>query len=114
MAKAKTYSEIQDEIVKLQAQADQLRENERAEVIGRIKEAIAVYGLTAKDLGLSVRSAGAPGGARKGKSRRRAAAGPEAAKYQDGNGNVWGGRGPRPRWLREALAAGKALSDFAV
>ncbi|WP_417903608.1 H-NS family nucleoid-associated regulatory protein [Caldimonas brevitalea] len=26
-----------------------------------------------------------------------------AAKYQDGKGSSWSGRGPRPRWLREAL-----------
>ena len=30
------------------------------------------------------------------------------------SGNTWGGRGPRPQWLRDALANGKSLQDFAV
>jgi DNA-binding protein H-NS len=36
------------------------------------------------------------------------------AKYSDGKGGEWVGRGPRPRWLREALAAGRSLDDFAL
>jgi DNA-binding protein H-NS len=36
------------------------------------------------------------------------------AMYRDADGNVWGGRGPRPLWLREALARGQHLEDFAV
>jgi DNA-binding protein H-NS len=35
-------------------------------------------------------------------------------KYRDGEGNTWVGRGPRPQWLRDALANGKTLADFAV
>ena len=33
-------------------------------------------------------------------------------KYRDDAGNVWSGRGPRPRWLKDALAGGKALEDL--
>ncbi|VTU42713.1 MULTISPECIES: H-NS family nucleoid-associated regulatory protein [unclassified Variovorax] len=33
--------------------------------------------------------------------------------YSDNAGNNWSGMGPRPRWLREALEAGKSLDDFA-
>lgn len=29
-------------------------------------------------------------------------------------GDAWTGRGPRPRWLREALEAGSVLEDFLV
>jgi DNA-binding protein H-NS len=36
-----------------------------------------------------------------------------AASYADGQGRTWSGRGPRPAWLREALANGKSLQDFA-
>ena len=31
-----------------------------------------------------------------------------------GHGNTWVGRGKRPQWLRDALAAGKQLSDFEI
>lgn len=36
-----------------------------------------------------------------------------APKYADQAGNVWHGKGPRPKWLKDALAAGKTLPDFA-
>ncbi|HEY8946277.1 MAG TPA: H-NS histone family protein [Polyangiaceae bacterium] len=36
------------------------------------------------------------------------------AKYADGKGNSWSGQGRRPKWLKDALAAGNALADFAV
>jgi len=37
-----------------------------------------------------------------------------AAKFRDADGNTWAGRGKRPVWLREALAAGRTLEEFAV
>lgn len=38
-----------------------------------------------------------------------------AIKYRDATtGNTWTGRGPRPRWLREALEVGAVLEDFKV
>jgi DNA-binding protein H-NS len=96
----KTYSQLMDEIQALQARADELKQSEVRGVIARIKEAIAAYGLSPADLfGSGRRKAGASGPSR-------------APRYADGKGNVWGGRGPRPRWLRDALASGKKLSDF--
>lgn len=36
-------------------------------------------------------------------------------KYRNpATGDHWKGRGPRPRWLREAVAAGAELDDFLV
>lgn len=36
-------------------------------------------------------------------------------KYRNAQtGQAWTGRGPRPRWLREALTAGAHLDDFLV
>ncbi|MCU0966111.1 MAG: H-NS histone family protein, partial [Burkholderiaceae bacterium] len=29
-------------------------------------------------------------------------------------GNTWSGRGLQPRWLKQALASGKKISDFAL
>jgi DNA-binding protein H-NS len=111
---AKTYAQLQKEIETLSREAAQLKRKEAADVIARIKEAIQIYGLTAGDLGL-VSTRGKRAGARKDpkmaapKKARQA-----GAKFRDENGNTWGGRGPRPQWLRDALAAGKALQDFAV
>jgi len=111
---SKTYAQVQKQIESLQREADQLRKKEVDDVIARIKEAIDVYGLTAADLGLS------GGGRRAAVGKPKAAAKPRrgrtgrAVKFRDDKGNTWGGRGPHPHWLRDALAAGRQLSDFAV
>ena len=67
----------------------------------------------AKKAGRKVAKKGARKTAKKA-GRKPAAKGAAAAKYRDEAGNTWGGRGPRPAWLRTALAAGKQMSDFAV
>lgn len=103
---ATSYSQIQKQIEALQAQAAKLRVDEVAGVVAKIKDAIAVYGLTRQDL-FGAGTAGAP----KSRAAGKKSAG---AKYADGKGGEWGGRGKRPRWLSEALAAGKSLQDFAV
>ena len=36
------------------------------------------------------------------------------AKYKDGVGNSWTGRGSQPRWLKAALASGKQLDQFLI
>lgn len=38
----------------------------------------------------------------------------ETAKYSDGNGQFWSGRGRRPQWMTTALNSGKSLDDFLV
>lgn len=100
-----TYWQLKEKIAALELQAEELKNSELAEVIAKTRATIATYGLTEKDLfgGKAPKAAKAP----------RTAAKPAAtAKYTDGTGNVWGGRGPRPQWLRTALQAGAKLSDL--
>ena len=104
---ASTYAQIQKKIALLQRQADMLRDKEIAGVIDRIKVAISHYGLTSQQLGFGA-SGAAPKAATGGKKK------PAGVRYSDGAGGNWSGRGPRPRWLREALASGKAIEDFIV
>jgi len=116
---ARTYQQIQDKIAELKAEADEIRRKEVDEVIGRIKDAISHYGLTAEDLGLTASRRGRKpkGAAKKQPGRARATdagADSQGVKFRDEAGNTWGGRGPRPRWLRNALASGKTLQDFQV
>ena len=112
---SKSYSQVVQQIEVLKAEAEKLRKKEVDDVIKRMKEAIKVYGLSASDLGLSAART-----ARAAKAPARRARKPRAAKsaapvrYRDANGNSWVGRGKRPQWLRDALAAGKTLQDFAV
>lgn len=97
-----TLATIQKQIAQLQAQAAQLRIAEKAGVIAKIRDAIAAYGITPHELF----------GRRTERSTVAATRGKSVAKYADANGNTWGGRGPRPRWLREALKSGSTLSEF--
>lgn len=110
-----TYLELQKQIEALQREADVLKTQEREGVIERMKEAIDVYNITAAELGLR-REGGARGAGRKmpaAKQRRSFTLQGTGPAYLDGKGNSWGGRGPRPKWLREALASGAKLEDFA-
>ena len=116
----KTYAQLTREIQALQAHAEKLRHSEKKDMIARLNQSIAQYGLAAQDLrfpGTSASSSSAssssPRSARSGASSR-AATSSGGAKYSDGPGRVWGGRGPRPAWLREAIAQGRTLESFAA
>ena len=101
---AQTYVQLQKQIEALQRQADQVRQKEIEGVISRIKIAIDHYGLTAEQLGLHV-------SVRKGLQPSSKSAS-SSARYSDGNGNTWSGRGPRPGWLKNALASGTPLAQL--
>jgi DNA-binding protein H-NS len=115
-----SYSQIVRQIETLQRKANSARKKEVAGVVGRIKEAISFYHLTAEELGLSGARAAASAPSRAAASRHRKGAPKskskfgDAAKYRDASGNEWVGRGPRPIWLRQAIASGKSLADFAI
>ena len=95
-----------EQIAQLRKQAEDLRNQERAGVIEELRKKIAEYGLTASDLKL---------GTRAGKRSAATAAPKSAAKYRSPTGETWsGGRGRKPRWITEALTAGKSLSDFEI
>ena len=129
---AKTYEQIQQEIEKLQSKAKALQAVEAKGVIVRIKEAIQHYGLTAEQLGFdgaksstssSIISPAATASAPKQLPVPSAKPTPKAAtkttvqgkpQFSDGSGNSWGGRGPRPAWLREALQAGRDINEFRI
>jgi len=111
---AQTYTQIQRQIEALQKQAEKLRQSEVAGVVERIKQAIAHYSLTPDQLfGTSSAAARKVTSSAKAAGKSSRAKGSSSAAYADGAGNTWGGRGPRPHWLRDALAAGQSLEDFA-
>lgn len=106
----KTYAQLQKEIAELEAKASKLKQAEVGKVIAQMKAAIEAYGLTAQDLF----GQGAVPGRRGRVAAKTKSEQSHAARFADESGNTWVGRGPRPQWLRDALAAGKSLSDFEV
>ena len=115
-----TLAALIAQIAALQAQADALRKKEVAEVVVKIKDAIAHYGLTAADLGLAPgarKNAKLPAaGGDKSPSKRRKKAGSKPSvrtvKFKDDQGNTWGGMGKRPAWFKAALASGRTPGEL--
>ena len=116
---AKSLQGLLKQIEQLQKEADALRSREKADVVARIKEAIAHYDITVADL---FGAAPARKSARKavaakagGRVRKAAAKKPGGnAKYTDGAGRTWSGVGKRPNWFKEAIAAGKQAEDLLI
>lgn len=119
---AQTYAQIQKQIAKLTLEAEKLRRQEIAGAVAQIKEIMETYGLTLSDLGPTKRktrakaasSVAKPGSKPARKIGKKAAHPSNKVLYRDEAGNTWGGRGPRPKWLRDALASGKQLQDYAA
>ena len=117
---AKTYAQLAKEIETLTSAAAALRKREIPGVVSRIKEAIAIYGLSAADLGFdsaagrpAVTAKSAPASAAPVRPAS-APAGKVAIKYRDAHGHSWSGRGSKPGWLVAALAAGQSLQSLSV
>lgn len=88
----------------LDAQIAEMRQSKRREVIQHIKTLLSENGLTVADLEMG-------GAARK----KGASTGKVAPKYKDpATGKTWTGRGIKPTWMRDALAAGKTVNDFRI
>ncbi|GGX28035.1 H-NS histone family protein [Undibacterium squillarum] len=100
-----TLADIQAQIAALQIQAEEIRKAEFDSVVADIKQKIASYGITAKDLGLDV---AAPAGKKRGSVK-----GEVAPKYQKGD-DTWSGRGRTPRFIQDHIAAGGTLEDLLI
>lgn len=108
---ARTLAQITKQIDKLQKEADALRQAELKGVVDRIKVAISHYGLTPDQLGFGKPAVTV---AKLAKPTTKSSGKATAPRFSDGDGQVWSGRGPRPRWLREELAHGRSLEEFST
>jgi DNA-binding protein H-NS len=126
------FKKLQAEIAELQKRAEAARRAERTSAIKTINELIATFDIAVSELSLPKPAASAGGkrgrrGATSAKGNKRpgrpAGAGrkphPNAGKkvppkFADGKGNTWAGRGQKPKWLADALAAGATLDQFRI
>lgn len=111
---APTYAALQQQIADLQKQAEIQRVAEVAGVVGRIREAISVYGLTQDDL-----FGAAPSRKVKRSEATTAAVAapkkPSVAKYRDpASGKTWTGVGKRPGWFVAAIEGGADPTTLAI
>jgi DNA-binding protein H-NS len=101
-----TLQELLDQQAALDRQITAIRTAERSHAISDVRTLMAQHGLTMAD----VASASVPhNGAAKTAGKK------VAAKYRDPlSGATWTGRGLKPKWMAEAVAAGNTPSDFAI
>ena len=87
----------------LEQQIAEAQRAERAGAVAQVRALMAEHGLTLADLSSKPATSARKTGLK------------VAPKYRDAaTGNTWSGRGLQPKWLKEALAAGKNISDFAL
>lgn len=95
-----SLNELMAQRAALEQQIAEETKRGRAEGIGKIREIMAMYGLTAADF------------ARVGSSKAKT---PVPAKYRNqATGDTWSGRGRKPIWLEAALKGGKKLESFLI
>lgn len=107
--------DIQAQIDKLQKQAQQIKSKEFGKTVQDIKQKMLAFGITAKDL----QTAKPPKAVKTtraniAKNTSKPSGAKVAAKYADGTGQTWSGRGLMPRWLSALVAQGRAKDEFLV
>ena len=97
-----SLSQINDLIAELEDLKEQKARKAEQNLIDEMSEKAAKLGLSMDRILVQVK-----GAQRKQKT---------TAMYQNGDNTrqTWAGKGRKPAWLQEALAAGKSLSDFKV
>lgn len=107
---APTLKELLAQKAELDRRIAETQRAEREQALAQVRTLMAEYGLSMADIAGHGRAAAAPAA-----PRARSAGGSVAPKYRDpATGQTWSGRGLQPRWLREALASGRTIGDFAL
>jgi len=88
----------------LEAKITELRAAEISEAKAKIHALIAEYGFTQQDIFAGKSSTKAP----------KSATTKVAAKYKGPNGETYSGRGLKPRWLSELIAAGHSKDEYLI
>lgn len=106
-----SLEELKAQIAELQRQAEEVRSREKYGVIEQIKEQIALYNLTPRDLGFNVSSLPL----KELRFEHRAEKTKPVPKYRDEHGNEWsGGRGRKPQWVIALQEAGVDIEQYRI
>ncbi len=102
---ANRLSDLLAKKAELEQQIIDIQREERSSAIAEVRVLMSQHGLTLADLGPR-----APTAAPKSRS-----SGKVPAKYRDpATGQAWSGRGLHPKWLKQAMADGAKITDFAI
>jgi DNA-binding protein H-NS len=97
-----SVSELLAQKAAIEQQIADAQRAERAGAVAKVRALMAEHGLTLADLSTKTATVKRTGNK-------------VAAKYRDAaTGDTWSGRGLQPKWLKQALASGKKISDFAI
>lgn len=110
--------EIQNQIEKLQKQANDIKAREFDKTVQEIQAKMQAFGITVRDL-QSGKKRAAKGKAKavvkpQGATAKKKSASTVAAKYRGPTGETWSGRGLMPRWLAALVAQGQSKEEFAI
>lgn len=95
----------------LEAQAIEQKQVARNAILVQIKATIIEHNFTIAELGLKFDKHNKPF---KTENRHPSAGKKIEIKYKDDFGNVWTGRGVKPRWLNDAINNGASLEQFLI
>lgn len=101
-----TIEELQAQRAALTKQIEAIRSEARSQAVLEIKQLLEEHGLTVSDVVIA--STKNPGAA-------KVAGRKVAPKFRDPvTGQTWSGRGLKPKWMVEAIAAGRPVDSFLI
>ena len=93
-----------DDLIRLQKQVtkaiDDFEKRQRKEALAAAEAAAKQHGFSLADL--------------TGKAKAKPKAAPPKYQHPENPAVTWSGRGRQPAWIKEGLAGGKSLEDFAI
>lgn len=114
------YSQLKEEIARLQREADKIRKDAVKSAIQQIRSLMQEFNLSFDDIDTTKKRALAKAakkaGAGKGGKPRKTKGGKVRPKYRSPTDAklTWSGRGRTPKWAAEWVASGRSLDELTI